>query len=93
MYEDSWVSRQMTNGMATLMVKIVQMISYCAQGCILEWQTIFQKGVFIFFAQKIIFHFLSAKNRFFYEDPTKSLLQNGTALFKKILDHILCTTD
>ena len=33
------------------------MISYCAQGCILEWQTMLPKGVFIFFSQKIHFPF------------------------------------
>ena len=34
------------------------MISYCAQGCIFEWQTVFPMEVFIFFGRKIYFPFL-----------------------------------
>ena len=42
------------------------MISYYAQGCILEWQTMLPKEVFIFFGRKkSFFHFPSAQNEFF----------------------------
>ena len=45
----------------------------------------FKRG-FSFSSHKIIiFHFSSAKNRFFYDEPTKSLLQNCTAPFKKYI--------
>ena len=42
--------------------KFSQMISYCAQGCILEFQTMLPKGVFIFFAWKIHFPFSECSN-------------------------------
>ena len=52
----------------------------------LEMANNFSKGSFHFLCTKnIIFLFLSAKNRFFYEEPTKSLLQNCTAPFKKYI--------
>ena len=38
------------------------MISYCAQGCILEWQTMLPKEVFIFFGRKIRFPFFEYPN-------------------------------
>ena len=38
-----WLSSQMINLMATFMAQFVQMISYCAQGCILEFQIIVAK--------------------------------------------------
>ena len=43
--------------MATFMAQFVKMISYCAQWCILEWQTILPKEVFIFFGRKNHFPF------------------------------------
>ena len=50
MHEDSWLSSQMINLTAAFMALFVRIISYCAQGCILELQTMLPKGVFIFFA-------------------------------------------
>ena len=72
MREDSWLSSQMINLMATFMAKFVQMISYCAQGCILEWQTMLPKEVFIFFGRKDHFSFSECpKGGFFCEGTTK----------------------
>ena len=59
--------------------KFKKMIPYCTQGCILEWQTMFPKGVFIFFCTKNSFSiFQVAEMEFFGEEPTKYLLQNWT---------------
>ena len=52
------------------------MISYCAQGCILEFQTMLPKGVFIFFARKMHFPFSECPMSFFCEGIY--LLQNCT---------------
>ena len=71
MREDSWLSSQTINLMVEFMALFVQMIAYHAQGCILEWQKMLPKEVFIFFGRKIIFHFLSAQNEVFCEEPTK----------------------
>ena len=57
MHEDSWLSSQVINLMARFMAQFVQMISYCARGCILEFQIMLPKDVFIFFARKIHFPF------------------------------------
>ena len=42
------------------------MISYCAQRCILEFQTMLPKGVFSFFARKIHFPFSECPNWVFF---------------------------
>ena len=45
------------------------MISYCAQGCILEFRTMLPKRVFIFFARKIHFPFSECpKGGFFVKE-------------------------
>ena len=54
-----------------------------AQGWILEWQTIFQKGVFIFFPQKKHFPFLGAKNQFFMKSLTNISCKIATHHLKK----------
>jgi hypothetical protein len=61
----------MANVMATFMAYFVQMISYCAQGCILKWQTMLPKEVTFYLHENFIFHFSSAQNEFFCEGPSK----------------------
>ena len=56
------------------------MISYCAQGCILEWQTMLHKGVFIFFGRKINFPF--------FECPKWVFLWRTYHIFVAKLDQI-----
>ena len=69
MHEDSWLSSQMINLMATCMSQFVQMISYWAQGCILEWQTMLPKEVVTFFGRKNHFPFFECpKGGFFVND-------------------------
>ena len=92
--EDSWLSSQMINLMATFKTLFVQMISYCAQGCILEFQTMLPKGVFIFFAWKIHFPFFEcAKRVFFVKDLPYICYKIGPNQYSKILGHIECTID
>ena len=88
MREDSWLSSQMINLMATFMAQFVQMISYCAQGCILEFQTMLPKGVFIFFARKTHFPFLVPEMSFFCEGLPYICCKIGPNQFSKILGHI-----
>ena len=57
------------------------MISYCAHGCILEFQTMLPKEFSFSLHGKFIFHFPSAQNEFFCEGPTIYLLKNCTKLF------------
>ena len=60
--------------MATFMAQFVQMISYCAQGCILEWQTMLPKEVFIFFGRKNHFPFFEfPKGGIFVKDLPKNV--------------------
>ena len=66
----------MINLMATFMAQFVQMISYCAQGCILEWQTMLPKEVFIFFGRKN--HFL------FFECPKGGFLRTSQISVAKL---------
>ena len=69
MCEKSWLSSQMINLMATFMAQFVQMISYCAQVCICEWQTMLPKEVFFFFGRKNHFPFFECpKGGFFVKD-------------------------
>ena len=68
MCRDQWRSSQMINLMATFMAQFVQMISYCSQGYILEFQTMLPKEVFIFFARKIHFPFFEWPKMSFFKD-------------------------
>ena len=89
MREDSWLSSQMINLMATFGAYFVKMISYCAQGCILEWQTMLPKEVFIFFGRKIHFQFFRVpKMSFFVKDLPYICCKIGPNQFYKILGHI-----
>jgi hypothetical protein len=64
------------------------MISYCAHACTLVWQTMLTKGVFIFFAKKSIFYFVSVKTRYFCEAAAKILLQTyATPIYKNTRPH------
>ena len=93
MREDSWLSSQMINLMATFMALFVQMISYCAQGCILEWQTMLPKEVFIFFGRKINFPFLVPKMSFFVKELPYICCKIGPIKFCNIPGHMWCTID
>jgi hypothetical protein len=63
--------------MTTIIAKFVKMTPYYAHMCILGWQTMLMLGIFIVFAQnKPIFHFVSVKNGFICEGPTKKPIQN-----------------
>ena len=89
MRDDSWLSSQMIDLMATFMAWFVQMISYCAQGYILEFQTMLPKEVFIFFARKIHFSFSECpKGGFFVKELPNNCCKNGPNQFYKILGHI-----
>ena len=89
MHEDSWLSSQMINLMATFMAYFVQMISYRAQGGILEWQTMLPNEVFIFFARKIHFSFSECpKGGFFVKELPNNCCKIGPNKFYKILGHI-----
>ena len=91
---DQWLSSQMINHMVTFMAYFVQMISHCAQGCILEWQTMLPKGVFIFFAWKIHFPFFECpKWGFSVKELPNKCCKNGPNHFAKILGHVWCTID
>ena len=80
MREDSWLSSQMINLMATFMEQFVQMISYYERGCILELQTMLPKGVFIFFGQK---------NQFsIFRVPKMSFFVKAYHIFAAKLDQI-----
>ena len=84
MREDSWLSSQMINLMSTFMAQFVQMISYCAQGCIQEFQTMFTKEVFIFFARKIHFSFSECpKGGFFMKELPNDCCKIGPNQFYK----------
>ena len=81
---DQWLSSQMINLMATYMAQFVQMISYCAQGRILEWQTMFPKEVFIFFGRKNHFPFFECpKGGFFVNDLPNNCCKIGPIIFLK----------
>ena len=83
---------KMGNLMATFMALFVQMISYCAQGCILEWQTMLPKEVFFFFGRKNHFPFFEClKGGFFVKDLPNNCCKIRPNHFSKILGHILCT--
>ena len=57
------------------------------------WQTMLPKGVFILFAQKMIFHFPSAKKGFFCEAATKNVLPKwGTQFFINSRPHFICNS-
>ena len=57
------------------------MISYCAQGCILEWQTMLPKEVFIF---------VGRKNHFpFFECPKRGFLWRTYQIILAKLDQII----
>ena len=65
------------------------MISYCAQGCILEWQSMLIWGVFIFFGRKNHFPFSECpKGGFFVKDLPNICCKIGPNHFSKILGHI-----
>ena len=81
MREDSWLSTQMINLMATFITQFVQMISYCAQDCILECRQCFLRKFSFSLDEKFIFYFPSAQNEFFCEGPTIYLLQNWIKSF------------
>ena len=62
------------------------MISYYAQVCILEWQTMFPKEVFIFFGQKNHFPFFECpKGGFLVKDLPNNCCKIGPNHFSKIL--------
>ena len=64
--------------MATFMAQFVQMISYCAQGCILEWQTTLPKEVFIFVGRKNHFPFFECpKGGFFVKELPNNCCKIG----------------
>ena len=89
MREDSWLSSQMINLMATFMAWFVQMILYCAQGCILEWQTMLPKEVFIFVGRKNHFPiFECPKGGFFVKELPNNCCKIGPNHFSKILGHV-----
>ena len=70
------------------------MISYCAQGCILEWQTMLPKEVFIFFGRKINFPFFECpKWVFFVKDQPYICCKMGPGHFYNILGHVWFTID
>ena len=72
--------------MAIFMAQFVQMISYYAQVCILEWQTMFPKEVFIFFGQKNHFPFFECpKGSFLVKDLPNNCCKIGPNHFSKIL--------
>ena len=65
------------------------MISYYAQGCILEGQTMFPKEVSIFFGRKIHFPFFECpKGGFFVKELPNNWCKIGPNHFSKILGHI-----
>ena len=73
---------------------VCSMISYCAQGCILEFQTMLPKGVLIFFGRKIHFPFFKCpKWGFFVNDLPYICCIIVPNQFSKILGHIWCTID
>ena len=88
MREDSWLSSQMINCMATFMSYLVQTISYCAQGCIFEWQTMLPKEVFILFGQKAFSIFRVPEMSFFVKDLPYICCKIGSNQFYNILGHI-----
>ena len=89
MREDSWLSSQTINLMATFMAWFVQMISYSAQECILEWKTMFPKEFFIFFEQKNHFPFFRGpKMSFFVKDLPYICCKIVPNQFSKIVGHI-----
>ena len=70
------------------------MASYRAQGCILEWQTMLPKEVFIFFGRKIHFPFSECPNWvLFLKDLAYICCKIGQNHFYKILGHIQCIID
>ena len=70
------------------------MISYHAQGFILEWKTMLPKEVFIFFGRKNHFPFFECpKGGFFVKDLPNNCCKIGPNQFSKILGHIYCTID
>ena len=70
--------------MATSMAQFVQMISYCAQGCILEWQTMLPKQVFIFFGRKNHFSFSECpKGGFFVKELPNNCCKMDQIIFLK----------
>ena len=59
------------------------MISYCAQGCILEWQTMLPKEVFIFFRRKNHFSFSECpKGGFFVKELPNNCYKIGHGQIK-----------
>ena len=69
--------------------KFNEMISYYAQWCILKWQTMLPKEVFIFFARKIHFSFFECPKRgFFVKDLPNICCKILLNQFSKILRHI-----
>jgi hypothetical protein len=58
--------------------------------CILGSKTVLIWGVLIFFAQKIIFHFLSIRNGFF-KAPFKNILQKWTTTisYKNLIPYFM----
>ena len=84
------LSSQMSQLMTLSMAQFIQMGPYRAQVCTLEWQTMFIKGVFAFFAKKCIFLFRSAK-MFFVKQLLRTCLKNAPPQHSHIVDHIVWT--
>ena len=84
MYEVSWLPRQMSSVMTLTMEQFVIMRPYCAHVHILEWQTMFPKGVFIIFAQKVNFPFSQCRKRgFLYSNYQECVAKMRHLIFHK----------